>query len=243
MVSYYIGDGNTNLGSDPNSGDEFILVPVQLDHSWDQGNFGFPFPLNARIYSSVRVLGSPSGLGDGLPLRAAGPQPLNFAAMLVFGAGFGNEGFTVNAEVATNPLIETMVVVMNGVRLAIFLAETVVFAVDMPGEFPLFRVPPLTREYFAERDGVRPSFPWLIERVVKHHGEVVVNGVFQFDVDVPFLVHEDFTPENDPILGGYGARANHIGMVVEVTRPDDTIATTVRFRAPEEFEVVAVRNP
>lgn len=243
MVSYYIGDGDTNLGSDPNSGDEFILVPVQLDHSWDQGNFGFPFPLNARIYPLVRVLGSPSGLGDGLPLQAAGPQPLNLTPVLIFGGGFGSEGFTVNAEVATNPLIESLIAVMNGVQLDIFLQETIVFAVDMPGEFPLFRVPPLTREYFAERDDVRPSLPWLIERVVKHHGEVVVNGVFQFDVDVPFLVHADFTPENDPILAGYGARANYIGMVVEVERPDGSLATTVRFRAPEEFEVVAVRNP
>lgn len=252
MVSYYIGDGDTNLGSDPNSGDEFITVPVstiglvipaitgtvaplfQLDHAWDQGNFGFPFPLNSRVYSAIQNPGQ-------VRLLAAGPEELLATPVLLLGGGDG-EGFSVDAEIS-NPLIETPVVVLNGVQLDIFLQETIVFAIAMPGEFPIFRVPPLTREFFAELLNVRPSTPWMIERVVKNIGEVVVGGVFQFPLNVPFLVHAGFSAETDFALWDLGARPNYIGMVVEIERPDGSIATAVRFRAPEQFEVIVVRNP
>lgn len=242
MVSYYIGDGGTNLGSDPNSGDEFILVPVALDHAWDQGNFGFPFPLNARVYSPVRLLGGSSGLGDGLTYQPDGPDPLNVTPLLLFGAGAGSEGFTVLAEVTPTPEIETETVVFNGVQLDIFLLEVVVFAVMLPGELPVFRVPPLTREFFAETTGVRPSFPWLIERVVRNVGEVVINGVFQFPLNKPFLVSPQLSPTTDRSLWDLGARPNYIGMVVQVERPDGSLVSAVRFRAPELFEVVVARS-
>lgn len=252
MVSYYIGDGNTNLGSDPNSGDEFITVPVsttglvipaitgsvtpffQLDHTWDQGNFGFPFPANSRVYSRVTNPGS-------VRLLAGSPIALNVTPVLLLGGGDG-EGFSIDAEI-TNPLIETPVVVLNGVQLDIFLQEAVVFAIAMPGEFPIFRVPPLTREFFAELLQVRPSTPWMVERVVKNIGEVVLGGVFQFPLNTPFLIHSEFSAETDFALWDLGARPNYIGMVVEVERPDGSIATAARFRAPEPFEVIVVRNP
>lgn len=226
MVDYFIGNSAGN--GDANAGDGIILVSAFLDDYFDLGQFGFAPPDNARIKLDAVLT------GEFLVTKAG------FTNEVVAGSAVeGNFSLAVKVTTPDENVVQSTAFVVGVTGLTIFFDQsTLVVAPAVLGDLVLDTFQDLERDFFANLNGQRPIIPWIIElKDVRHYSQIVVGGVFQVELNDPFLVAPDFQEIDDAVFAGFGARPGRIGMVI-----DDDGETRLRFRDPEPNEVVVVRE-
>lgn len=224
MTAYYVGNSSGN--GDANAGTGVVVVPFVLE--WlDQGDFGFVPPHNPRLFPHVILTGN-------VRLTRFGVSSNVIATPVVL-----TGSFRLACKITTTTTNVPFFLV-GLTHLVLFLDEAIVFATFLGGELRLQTYGMLTREFFALRDGVRPSFPWSIYvKDIRHYSQIKIATTFQQPIDRPFLIAADFDPVSDPILVALGGKPNWIGMVLEQL-VNNLPVQVVRFREPELYEVVYV---
>lgn len=229
MASYYVGNSAGN--GDANAGTGIIVVSVVVEW-FDQGNLGNAPPQNPKIKTDVRLTGNVRLTRFGVT-----SPTLTVPVVLTTASVVSTTGFRLACKV-TNKTLATPVFLVGLTRLVLFLRESIIFAVLLDVDLRLVTYPQLTREFYALRDGVRPSFPWLVYGAdVTHYSEIIIGSTYQKPINQPFLVSGDVDPSQDPILVQIGGKPNWIGMVLTQTVAGSPV-TVVRFREPEPFEVI-----
>lgn len=228
MAARFIGNSSGN--GDASAGTGIIVVPFVVEW-FDQGSLGLAPPFNPKIKTDVKLLGT-------LRITRFGPsKTLTVPVVLASASLTSTTGFKLACKV-TNKAITPTFFLVGLTRLVLFLRESIVFAVFLDVDLVLQTYPLLTREFFALRDGVRPSFPWLIYGPdVTHYSQIKIGTTYQKPVDQPFLIDGDVDLSQDPIMVSIGGNPNWIGMVLQ--EPVNGVpVTVVRFRAPEQDEVI-----
>lgn len=229
MATFYIGNSSGN--GDVNAGTGVIAVPFVVEW-FDQGNFGFAPPHNAKIQAHF-VLG-----GTLRVVRRAVDSPVISVPVTVTSArALG--AFRTVAKI-TDRTVTSPVFLTGKFALSIFLRESIVFAVFLGGDLPLQTYGALTREFFNDLTGIRQSFPWIIYRKgLTHYSQIKIGTTYQQPVNKPFLMSASIDVSQDPFLSSLGGQPNWIGMVLE-QEVNGSPVQVVRFRAPEPFEVIVV---
>lgn len=229
MAAFFIGNFGGN--ADANAGTGVIIVPFFIDW-FDQGEFGFAPPFNSKIKINVVLTGN-------VRITRRGPFPTNLTFTVVLGTQIVSGNLLRVHAIVTNKAIPVTFFLVGRTGLVLFLRESIIFATFLGGALKLSTYPMLTREFFALRDGVRPTFPWLIYvKDLTHYSQIKVgSSTFNQPLEKPFLLSANIDPATDPILTSLGGKPNWIGMVVE--EPVNGVPVrSVRFREPEPFEVV-----
>lgn len=229
MATFFIG--NTAGNGDAAAGTGVIDVPYFIDW-FDQGSLGLTSPFNPKVKTDIVLTGTLRWI------RKVATDPVMLVPMVVGSASLPSpSGFRTSAKV-TSATLTTPVFLVGTLQLTIFLSESVIYAVFLDVDLTVQAYPMLTREFFALRDGIRPSTPWLMYGPdVTHYSQIVIGGAYQKEPDLPFIISEDLDLAMDPILVQIGGKPGWIGMVLE-EEIGGVDVTVVRFRAPELYEVV-----
>lgn len=232
MAAFFIGNSSGN--GDVNAGTGIIVVPFEV-YWFDQGSLGLADPFNPKVKIDFVLTGSVRVIRFGVTAPATVTVPFVLGTASLVSA----DGFRLSCRI-TSATTDVPFFVVGLTRLVLFLDEGIVFAVFLGGELLLETYPMLTREFFALRDGIRPSLPWLIYADgLTHSGQIRIGSVYQQPVDRPFRISGDVDLSQDPLLAPMGGKPNWIGMVLEQDVNGSPVQV-VRFREPELFEVIVI---